>query len=98
MDQKKLDVKYTDGPKTVLSNYDIRGNDPYAANAAGEQLDRFVRKYNENAEERVFEHEAHLYNVDTNEDLGMIVAYVDHRDENLVEIDTDVAPYFVETK
>ncbi len=98
MDQKKLDVKYTGGPKTVLYNFKVRGNDPYAAEEAEDKLGSFIRKYNENAEESVFELGAHLYNLDTDEDLGMIVAYVDHRDENLVEIDTDIAPYFVETK
>lgn len=98
MDERKLDIRYTDGPKQVLGAYEIRGDDPYAAIEADSKLERFIRKINDKAEESVFEYEARLYEPNDNRDLGMIIAYVDHREEGLVEIDTDIAPYFVKTK
>lgn len=98
MENRKLNKKYTGGEKEIVENFEIRGNNPYDANQANSKLALFIHKVNQEAED-ISLHllNAHLYNVDVNEDLGTIVALVDHRDEGLVEIDTDVAPFFVKT-
>ena len=98
MENRKLNKKYIGGEKEIVENFEIRGNNPYDANQANSKLALFIHKTNQEAED-ISLHllNAHLYNVDVNEDLGTIVALVDHRDEGLVEIDTDVAPFFVKT-
>ena len=98
MENRKLNKKYTGGEKEIVENFEIRGNNPYDANQASSKLALFIHKANQETED-ISLHllNAHLYNVDVNEDLGTIVALVDHRDEGLVEIDTDVAPFFVKT-
>lgn len=98
MENRKLNKKYIGGEKEIVENFEIRGNNPYDANQANSKLALFIHKVNQEAED-ISLHllNAHLYNVDANEDLGTIVALVDHRDEGLVEIDTDVAPFFVKT-
>ncbi len=100
MNDRKLNVRYTEGDaKLVIEHYKIRGIDPYAAIEAEKRLAPFVSVSNREPEDpTVHELDAHLYDTDANADLGTIVAYVDHRDEGLVEIDTDIAPYFVKTK
>lgn len=99
MDDRKLSIRYTEGAKRIIENYEIRGADPYAANEAEKRLAPFIGKFNRDSEDpTVHELGAHLYDTDANMDLGVVVAFVDHQDEGLVEIDTDIAPYFVKTK
>jgi len=97
LNPRNIDVHYEGGSKTVIEHYDIRGDDDSACFEVRDKLDRFVRKCNKETEVGVSEYNVALYDVDASNYLGIIVAFVDHRDENLVEIDTDIAPYFVKT-
>ena len=97
LNPRNIDVHYEEGSKTVIEHYDIRGDDDSACFEVRDMLDRFIKKCNKEAEVGVSEYNVTLYDADANNYLGIIVAFVDCRDENLVEIDTDIAPYFVKT-
>ena len=100
MDDRKLNIRFTEGDKKiVIDNYEIRGADPYKAREANSRIALFLGEANNEAEDDLLhELNVHLYDVDANADLGTIVACVDHRDEGLVEIDTDIAPFFIRSK